>query len=88
MLWFRATFPRMRFDHLVGFAWKFLVPLALVNLFLAALVVKLSDDVWGQAGLMLLGNIILIVATFFIVNRTARRLKEAPAIKRIAAVER
>ncbi len=28
MLWFRATFPRLRFDHLVGFAWKFLVPLA------------------------------------------------------------
>jgi len=88
MLWFRATFPRMRFDHLVGFAWKFLVPLAMVNLFLAALVVKLSEDVWGQAGLMLLGNIILVVVTFYIVNRAARRLKEAPAIKRIAAVER
>ena len=41
MLWFRATFPRLRFDHLVGFAWKFLVPLAMVNLMLGALVVKI-----------------------------------------------
>jgi NADH-quinone oxidoreductase subunit H len=88
MLWFRATFPRVRFDHLVGFAWKFLVPLAIVNLFLGALVVKLVDGVWGQAGLMLLGNIILVVVTFVIVNRSARRLEDAPALKRIAAVER
>jgi NADH-quinone oxidoreductase subunit H len=88
MLWFRATFPRMRFDHLVGFAWKFLVPLALVNLLLGALVVKLTDNVWGQAGFMLLSNIILIAITGILVNRIARQLREAPAIKRIAAVER
>jgi NADH-quinone oxidoreductase subunit H len=88
MLWFRATFPRMRFDHLVGFAWKFLVPLSMVNLMLGAVVVKLTSDVWGQAGLMLLSNIILIVVTGFIVNRAARSLKDAPAIKHIVAVER
>jgi NADH-quinone oxidoreductase subunit H len=87
MLWFRATFPRLRFDQLVGFGWKFLVPLSLVNLLLAALVVKLSDNVWGQGALMLLGNIILIVATALILNRSARQLRQAPALKRIVAVE-
>jgi len=88
MLWFRATYPRMRFDHLVGFAWKFLVPLALVNLLLGAIVVKVTGDVWGQAGLMLVGNIVIIVVTFIIVNRVTRNLKDAPALKSIAAVER
>jgi NADH-quinone oxidoreductase subunit H len=88
MLWFRATFPRLRFDHLVGFAWKFLVPLSLVNLMIAALVYKLTPSAWGQAGLMLLGNIILVVVAFYIVNRSARRMEEAPALKRIAAAER
>jgi NADH-quinone oxidoreductase subunit H len=88
MLWFRATFPRMRFDHLVGFAWKFLVPLSMVNLMLGALVVKLTDNVWGQAGLMLLGNVIVIAVTAFILNRSARKVKDAPALKRIVAVER
>ncbi len=88
MLWFRATFPRMRFDHLVGFAWKFLVPLSLVNLMLGALVVKLTENVWGQAGLMLAGNLILIVVTSLILNRTARTVEDPPALKRIVGVER
>ncbi len=88
MLWFRATFPRMRFDHLVGFAWKFLVPLSMVNLMLGALVVKLTEDIWGQGGLMLLGNLVVITVTAIILNRAARKVKDAPALKRIVAVER
>ena len=31
-IWLRATFPRVRIDQLTRFAWKFLVPLALLNL--------------------------------------------------------
>jgi NADH-quinone oxidoreductase subunit H len=88
MLWFRATFPRLRFDHLVGFAWKFLVPLTLVNLMLAAFVVKVTPNEWIQAGLMLAGNIVLIAVTFYIVNRSARNMEDAPALKQIAAAER
>lgn len=32
MIWMRVTFPRLRIDQLMGFAWKFLFPLALINL--------------------------------------------------------
>jgi NADH-quinone oxidoreductase subunit H len=88
MLWFRATFPRIRFDQLIGFAWKFLVPLSLINLVLGALVVKLTENAWAQAGLMLAGNIIVLAITGIILNRAARRAREAPALKRIVAVER
>ncbi len=35
-IWIRATFPRLRMDQLMHFAWKFLVPLALLNLGTAA----------------------------------------------------
>ncbi len=35
-IWIRATFPRLRMDQLTRFAWKFLVPLALINLANAA----------------------------------------------------
>ena len=35
-IWIRATFPRLRIDQLTRFAWKFLVPLALLNLGVAA----------------------------------------------------
>jgi len=35
-IWIRATFPRLRMDQLTRLAWKFLVPLALINLGVAA----------------------------------------------------
>jgi NADH-quinone oxidoreductase subunit H len=35
-MWIRATFPRLRIDQLTRLAWKFLVPLALINLGTAA----------------------------------------------------
>lgn len=38
MLWFRATFMRIRGDQLMEFAWKILVPVALANIFLTAIV--------------------------------------------------
>ena len=93
MLWFRATFPRLRFDHLIGFAWKLLVPLGLVNLLLAAIVVKMpvADPKWTpwvQGAVMLMGNVIMVVVTVLVLNRTARNLQDAPALKRIVAVER
>jgi hypothetical protein len=37
---------------------------------------------------MLLGNIVLIAVTGFILNRWARKAEDAPALKRIVAVER
>ena len=36
MFWIRATLPRMRVDRLMNFAWKYLVPLSIVNILVAA----------------------------------------------------
>lgn len=36
MLWVRATLPRLRYDQLMRFAWKGLLPLSLANLVVAA----------------------------------------------------
>ncbi len=41
VMWFRWTFPRVRFDQLLNFSWKFLIPLAMINLLVTAGVVKL-----------------------------------------------
>ena len=37
LIWIRGTLPRLRQDQLMNFAWKFVLPLTLLNLFVAAL---------------------------------------------------
>ncbi|MDK2971410.1 MAG: NADH-quinone oxidoreductase subunit [Candidatus Sumerlaeota bacterium] len=41
MMWFRWTFPRIRFDQLLSFSWLVLTPIAIANLFVTAVVQKL-----------------------------------------------
>lgn len=47
LIWFRATWPRLRVDQIMGFAWKGLFPLALFNMFLVALETSLLQGPEG-----------------------------------------
>lgn len=41
LIWMRATFPRLRYDRLMALGWKVLLPVALANVFLTAVVLVL-----------------------------------------------
>ena len=68
-IWIRATLPRLRIDQLTRLAWKFLVPLALINLATAAFW-HLSEG-WG-AGAQILRwalALALVVFPFLLIGR-------------------
>src|SRR5689334_15557727 len=37
LIWVRGTLPRLRIDQLMNFAWKFMLPMALINILVAAI---------------------------------------------------
>jgi NADH-quinone oxidoreductase subunit H len=43
MIWVRATLPRFRYDRLMAFGWKILLPLALFNVFITAVIIVLVE---------------------------------------------
>ena len=43
MIWVRATWPRIRYDRLMAFGWKVLLPLSLVTVFITATGILLND---------------------------------------------
>lgn len=59
-VWFRATFPRFRFDQLMDLGWKFLIPLALANIVVTGLFILA-----GQERLLYWTGIAAIGATAF-----------------------
>jgi NADH-quinone oxidoreductase subunit H len=40
-IWIRGTLPRFRYDQLMAFGWKFLLPLAIANIIVTSLIVAL-----------------------------------------------
>jgi NADH-quinone oxidoreductase subunit H len=77
MFWIRATLPRMRVDRLMNFAWKYMVPLSIANVLLAAVWFELvlrpgppyysSDWVPGGLANWLVGWLVTGPAALFLV---------------------
>jgi NADH-quinone oxidoreductase subunit H len=43
-VWMRGTLPRARIDQLMGFAWKWLLPASLLNIFATAFAVLIAGS--------------------------------------------
>jgi NADH-quinone oxidoreductase subunit H len=52
-IWTRGTLPRFRIDQLLAFAWKWMTPMALINIVLVAGEVTLWEETGWSAGLLL-----------------------------------
>ncbi len=70
MVWTRTTLPRIRIDQLMAFAWKFLFPMSLLNLFITALQVLAgwpTELVWVMiiVNIAVMAIMVLIWSRFF-----------------------
>jgi len=76
MIWVRATWPRLRYDRLMSFGWKVLVPLSLAIVFITATGVLLAEQtknelwMWAIPVTSVIVGLIPVVAIF----RALRRL--------------
>jgi NADH-quinone oxidoreductase subunit H len=80
MIWVRATFPRIRYDRLMAFGWKVLLPLSLALIFITGVFILLAQDIsstlmWGIPVFSLLVGLIAVI----LVYRTLRRKEYARA---------
>lgn len=72
-VWFRATFPRFRFDQLMDLGWKWMIPLALANIFVTGIFILA-----GQERALTWTGLIAVAAVIFYLG------KPKPAPKRAA----
>ncbi len=81
-IWFRSTFPRYRFDQLMGLGWKWMIPTALANIVVTAAALLLwPGRTTGMIVLSWLFGGLFVV--FFLLARLRRALSKRD---RLAAV--
>jgi NADH-quinone oxidoreductase subunit H len=67
MIWIRATWPRIRYDRLMAFGWKVLLPLSLAITFITATGIVLADTFNNQLYYWLIPFVSVIVGMFTVV---------------------
>jgi len=76
MIWVRATWPRLRYDRLMNFGWKVLLPVSLATVFLTAAGILLADQTGNSNWMWLIPAASLVVFLIPIIGiyRALRRL--------------
>jgi len=61
MIWVRATLPRIRYDRLMQFGWKVMIPLSLLSVAWTAISIVVGDALGGGAYPIISGVVFVVV---------------------------
>ncbi|HKZ84749.1 MAG TPA: NADH-quinone oxidoreductase subunit NuoH [Anaerolineae bacterium] len=97
LIWFRGTLPRFRIDQMMAFNWQFMVPLALVNVIVVAVVDRALSDAagwtsasqpWGWGLVMFAANAVMLLAALGLMSLKGReaRMRDAEKARSQSAV--
>ncbi|RPI94934.1 MAG: NADH-quinone oxidoreductase subunit NuoH [Chloroflexi bacterium] len=80
MIWVRGTLPRIRYDRLMTFGWKVMLPLALVAVAWAAVTVILSEELSDvvYAVIIVASWLVLVAGAGLWFTRAGRKRDSAP----------
>ena len=78
VFWIRGTFPRLRIDQLMAFAWKVMVPLAFYTIVITAIYLFYDWPAWSLTLMSLAG---LAVVGFLIYRRMMAPVRRVAEIK-------
>jgi hypothetical protein len=73
MIWVRATFPRIRYDRLMAFGWKVLLPLSLALVFITAVGIILAQQQPHLIFFVPLASLLAAGVAVAMIDRTLRR---------------
>ena len=78
VFWVRGTFPRLRIDQLMAFAWKVMVPLAFYTILITAIYLFYDWPAWSLTLMSLAG---LAVVSYLIYRRLMAPVRRAAEIR-------
>jgi NADH-quinone oxidoreductase subunit H len=88
MIWVRGTLPRIRYDRLMAFGWKVMLPLSLVAVVWSSVTVTLSEelDTAAYVTTLAIGWLVFIIGASVWFMRVGRKPELVAATRRVEVV--
>ena len=88
VFWIRGTFPRLRIDQLMAFAWKVMVPLSFFVIVITAVYLFYDWPAWTLTLMSLTGLVVVGYIVYRKMMEPARRIAEVKARQAAQAAQR